>query len=401
MAQHIQEATLLLHFDVNKTLIINDAAAGKSMDDLINQIVMSGIWGQVINENDKLKFIISDCGFRSTAPQTSEMKLIDYYGFVQDILHPYPKYDESVSLEDRRKNNAIIKNTRTQIVKNFLKTDIGKNYTEEAAKLKMALLRPSSKLHGVTIETATQADFVNIVPAFFSCLFELCDRRRNFQLIIRTFGDMSDIESVIDEINTFCQGKHIDYPLNNEQLEFFSKKQIHLEKHQTIGHMYRNSKDTCYFVSDTLAFKPEMLQFKPIEEMNLPENNVISGFEKIYENIIENSSSGETRVIRDFYYWWNANNEQTFAGKVFLISEKDTEHFQIFFDDNVCSSTEFPIKGIVDLRSIETGESLDQTKYLGRYIVNAYALDFLNNPRYYIEKIDQAEKHAVRVPTEQ
>ncbi|KAF0972665.1 hypothetical protein FDP41_008914 [Naegleria fowleri] len=392
---------LILHFDVNKTIIISDEAAGKTMDDIINQIIMSSIWGYVSDSKD---FVVIEWKLFSNVKALLEhltssehqipkgKKIINYYDYIEKVLYPYPEHDASVPLEERKRINGKIKEERTRMVKNFSQCKMAEDFLDDISRLKTNLIRKSSKQNGITLETATPSDYVNIVPAFFEALLELFKRKRDFQLIIRTFGSLKDITSVIKEINTFCKGEHIDYPLNGEEREFFKNKQIHMEQDHAVGYIYRNDPGTCHLIENSLEFKPEMLQFASIEQMIFSDNErVVSGFENIYKNIIQVSKTGQTRLIRDFYYWWNVNNEKTSAGKIFLVDEKDNSCFQIFFDDNVASNSDFPIKGILDLRNPHTGNSLDQELYLNVHTVQSYAFDFITNCNYYIEKIDQAE----------
>ncbi|KAG2385469.1 hypothetical protein C9374_003284 [Naegleria lovaniensis] len=392
---------LILHFDVNKTIIISDEAAGKTMDDIINQIVMSSIWGYVSETNDSKDFVVLQWKLYSSAKALLEnssleipsgKKIINYYDYIEKVLYPYPEHDESVPLEERKRINGRIKEERTKMVKNFTRCKMADDFLDDIARLKKELIRKSSKQQGITLETAKASDYVNIVPAFFEVLLELFKRKRDFQLIIRTYGSLKDISSVIKEINTFCRGEHIDYPLSNEEREFFKNKQIDMDQDHAVGHIYRNDETTCHLIENSLEFKQEMLKFAPIDQMTFSEKeHVISGFENIYKNIIEVSKYGQTRLIRDFYYWWNVNNEKTSAGKIFLVDEKDTSCFQIFFDDNVASNSDFPIKGILDLRNPHSGKTLDQELYLHVHTVQAYAFDFITNRNYYIEKIDRAE----------
>lgn len=46
-APHRAASKLVLHFDVNRTLIMLDPAGGKSMEYMLNAIVADGAWGEV------------------------------------------------------------------------------------------------------------------------------------------------------------------------------------------------------------------------------------------------------------------------------------------------------------------------------------------------------------------
>ncbi|KAL9646884.1 hypothetical protein ABK040_013744 [Willaertia magna] len=374
---------ILLHFDVNKTLIINDSAAGKSMDDLIAQIIMSSIWGHVHNlENETTSFELLSFNLSSSKPNSvttsNNLPLVNYYDYIERYLHPYPDYPEDTSLEIRKHTNRKIKERRTGCVKNFLKTDFGKQFAKEAEEMKNCLKCKNGE------------GFVNIVPAFFELLLELYRRQRDFEIILRTFGTLDDISSVVEEINLFCEGNHRQFPLTEEEVKFFRSKKISIKREGVRGYMYRNCNTTCNLILNSLQFKKEMLDFKPINEMKFEKNEIVlHGLDNVYHNII---ATNQSRIIRDFYYWWHVNNECCIGGKVFLVDVEEKNIFQIFFDDNVCVNPKFPVKGIIDLRNAKTGESLDQEKYLGIFTVNAYALDFIKNQQYYIQELGKAEQ---------
>ncbi|KAL9650366.1 hypothetical protein ABK040_016433 [Willaertia magna] len=407
------QAKLLLHFDVNKTLIINDSAAGKSMDDLISQIIMSSIWGYLINNTFQLlSSSFNNNTLSSTKPQmiinpittttdtttttttidninNNTLHLINYYEYIEQYLYPYPNYSDDISLEVRKETNKKIKEKRTESVKNFLQTNFGKQFIKHAEELKFNL---KCKFQNKENQE-NEIQYVNIVPAFFELLLELYKRKRDFEILLRTFGTLEDISSVVNEINLFCEGKHLDFPLNDEkQIEFFKQKKILINsKNGMNGCMYRNSNDSCNLILNSLEFRKEMKDFKSISEMTFDNNEIIlEGFDKVYKNII---NTNQSRVLRDFYEWWHVTNESCIGGKVFLVDIEEKNTFQIFFDDNVCVNPEFPIKGIIDLRNAKTGKPLDQEKYLNIFTVNAYALDFIRNPKYYIEKLDKAEEN--------
>ncbi|EFC42885.1 predicted protein [Naegleria gruberi] len=349
---------------------------------------MSSVWG-VVSEDKQFKLL--DPELKSKYNDGNDENIKSYYDYLEYDVHPYPEYDESVSMIERKKNNAIIKQMRTEKIKTFLDSKLGSEFKRDFEQLKKLLLRKSSMDRGVTIDNATEKDFVNIIPAFFQLMLHLCETRRDFQLIIRTFGSKEDIDSVIEEFNSFCAGSHPDFSLTDLQKEFFQNKQILADKDEMVGHVYRNSPTNAYFIPNHLEFVDGMLSFTPVEKLNLGSRKVISGFKDIYNNIVEKSKTGESRLIRDFYYWWCANSMYTHSGKIFLIDENDNDVMQIFFDDNVSVYAEFPLKGIVDLRSVNTMEPLDQSVYLDSFIVNAYALDFIRDDQYYVNKLIQAE----------
>ena len=70
-----------------------------------------------------------------------------------------------------------------------------------------------SPFDGTTIDTRLTKDGGKthfILPAFFECLYQLEQSRRDYTIVLRTFG--TDLPLVADAIHAFAEGKHPLYP---------------------------------------------------------------------------------------------------------------------------------------------------------------------------------------------
>lgn len=127
---------LLLHFDINKTLIISDSAGGKTVQDICTTILMQSTWGTIceepqnVPENSMLMcifflfFLAPDhfkVFFRWKPFTTSELSVTqlgsntyNFDEFMEKEVYPYPKLD---TLQAQLEANKQVKDKRRQIIK--------------------------------------------------------------------------------------------------------------------------------------------------------------------------------------------------------------------------------------------------------------------------------------------
>lgn len=129
------------------------------------------------------------------------------------------------------------------------------------------------------------------------------------------------------------------------------------------------------------------MQITDISTVQPPFTQVITGYKQIYQFLTHES---HTKAISDFYYWWNSHQETCAYGKLFLVQPQDTQLLQVFFDDNIVMPT-FPIRGIVNLRNVETGAAMDAKDNLHKYLLSVDALHTILNNQYFVQLLKEAE----------
>ena len=93
------------------------------------------------------------------------------------------------------KKNDAAKNRFTE--KGFPGENLRKFYDELVGKLTLK-------------EPIGEKKHVFILPTFFKMIIDLVKEKIDFSLVVRTFG--IDIAEIAEELNSFCEGKHPDYP---------------------------------------------------------------------------------------------------------------------------------------------------------------------------------------------
>ncbi|KAL0482031.1 hypothetical protein AKO1_013286 [Acrasis kona] len=416
-------ARLVLHFDINKTLIMSDSAGGKGMEDLVNQIIMQNIWGYVnmekLNKTNKTDRInLYNCWVCVSTEPTIEPPLhnetlYNLDDFVSNFVYPYPEWsiedpNGEISPSERLEINKVARDGRTIIRKDFLNTAQGAPWKTEVDSLLNKLKAPESVGGG----------FVNILPGFFDLLLHLTNKNRDFTIIFRTFGDMHDISLVTKEFNLFCSGLHPRYTNVPSSLEL---KQLLVDPNipnKNVGFMFLHgpSAEQVHLFTGSIE-RPLLLKdlMNQQEISNLEEvvnsNSVVplemyTGYKSIYNTVSQHAKDGRTCSYRDFYYWWNVNNERSHAGKVYVVDPSDTKTLQIFLyvifiskdpndlfsDDNVYMGHESPSRGIINMRDSRTGENMRHEQFVDMLLVHVEPFDAIRDPLFFIKKVELCEK---------
>lgn len=118
---------LILHFDINNTIIISDEAGGKSTHDVVNSIIMKTVWGKVLPKvPDHIpQFVPFREQFRwhafSTEPSIKPpaVGLVTFDEFLENEMFPYPKNLDNYSLDQKSEIKKEIKAKRRQVIHQF------------------------------------------------------------------------------------------------------------------------------------------------------------------------------------------------------------------------------------------------------------------------------------------
>lgn len=124
---------LILHLDVNKTLVMSDVAGGKSIYAILNESIAELVWGRVAqvtpsdgSEYEESGRCIKKCStddsfyewtlvhqeLTSKNPQDeSTGELRTYHDFVENVLYPYQK---TIGIRDPEKKEAVYAYNQSQ-----------------------------------------------------------------------------------------------------------------------------------------------------------------------------------------------------------------------------------------------------------------------------------------------
>lgn len=355
---------LILHFDINKTIIIADKTANKEEEDIINEILSQHIFG-FVKELETYEWIPIS---KEPTIYPPKEDLISYNNFIDKFLYPYPK-DPNLSPRERMKIHKEI-NIKSGLEKTSF-TDKNKPghmyrsfYDQMVSKIKLE-----------------NGKFEFLLPCFLELILYLKETGIDYEIVFRTFG--SDYKEIKKAFNEFCNGKDPKYKgifFNGEN----GSKDLRIKQCNSI---YRNgdSIEDCYMILDCENGYEKIdknLKKKDLEKM-FPEKKILKGHE-IYEYIVNAKGS---IYIRDFYFWWNFNHRNPRSGKLFII-DNSSDILQMFFDDNVIINNSME-EGIIDQRDIHSGEFIHTSKTIGMNIHQVYPLLSISNEKYMIELIKE------------
>ena len=184
--------TIILHMDVNKTLIVSDRSCDVPMSQMVNSILSETVWGTLRGCDGGLSK--AEWVLYSSIPSTAQPaeNTITYADYIENYLDlPRP---EAKELACTFTDDGHIGNSCRHYYDNIL----------DALKIKSTVDIPKDCEY-------LQNGCYHILPSFFELLIYLNQNHINYKLIFRTFG--SDVKNIENEYNLFCDNHHPIFPL--------------------------------------------------------------------------------------------------------------------------------------------------------------------------------------------
>ncbi|CAI5743695.1 unnamed protein product [Peronospora destructor] len=404
---------VVLHFDLNRTVLMSDAAGGRTMENTVNYLLSECTWGYV-NPLPPFEWVcVSDTSF-TEPPVTNNsngLSLISYKKHV-DNAHPYQDLTiaKDSDIDQIKTVNKAAKQKRTALQSAFTggnnapgsrvrqsfedvmqKLHFPHGKQREAAK-QMAATMSKSRLQ----EAWSQGRYY-LLPSFLQFLSYLTSpkvtqKEVNVKLVFRTFGD--DIVDVARELDLFVDNHHpIGLPALPDHFRLKLKPSAHC-----IATFYRDGfeADGTVLALGTLIKVP--FSTKLAEEGAYAPNNfyatsdqnvkVIRGFQSIQETLEGMLEGASIVALRDYWEWWSAHAENDQYGKLLLIDEEKAEtnsDIVVFFDDHI----EANHSHIVDVRDVRSGASVDFAKSCGKYLHRVEPFAAITDPNYFISLFEK------------
>ncbi|CAM9776369.1 unnamed protein product [Ectocarpus fasciculatus] len=393
----INGTRLILHFDLNKTLIMVDPAGRKTQSQVLNSVLAEICWGHVEPSGaDKSSVWTWDGSFSapvrkappSTDPplsrtpsgshgpqqhhqqETAPVVLVSY----SDFLHQ--EFGDAEGKDNRRMKD--IRDERKGCFTEGGQPGVG--LRPEYLKLEQALALPEAVTKSPLAKEAGLAgrESLYILPSFFRCLLALKAAGADYGVVFRTFGD--DIAEVSREYNAFCEGKHPLFPgATMDGSDGRGDYRVHLADraggnrgHNTVGAFFRDEEGLA-LVMGTLDNPQDRHQLRSIESKGHPVyRSVADTHDAICERVLgtplppvssmapttaaaaaaptpscgeptnriaasgERTNHGRCLALRDFYPFWRKNLESADAGKVLPVDLSDSPKvWPVMFDDNI------------------------------------------------------------------
>jgi len=333
---------LVIHFDVNETIICSDPAGGDTVADCLHKAIAKTLLIKIDDEKEG-RCILSD-----------GTNLDDVQGIlsVEDALGYLHSEWQPISGMETYYKSSFKRNVRTWNTHphGLIFSDL-KKYLEEGLKV-----TPGVSL-GDSLCKDGKSHF--IFPAFFNAIKRLSEDCRDFTIVIRTFGD--DLDDVIGGIDAFATGNH---PL------------------------FSDFKDTAFEMEETW----KKLKFSWADDGTFEVSNEHRTINNDDELLAVLQNGPKIIGIQDDYQFWRKSGYKPCCGKPVFI-EEGTKFHHILFDDNIHND---PNDSIVAVRAKRGGkwEALsgqETTEQHGKHLVRVHTIRAILDLDYFYNKIQECE----------
>eukprot|EP00439_Symbiodinium_sp_Y106_P058416 s818_g8.t1 len=314
---------LVLHFDVNETIMVGDPAAGIDFGASLNNIIAKAAF---ISKTGKLGFFIISASDPSQRSDSSPPPLVTGFEVPKDCdrcffrLRDDPTWPSS-RLTEPETPGAVYRPLYEQLA--------------EALRWKH---EPN--------EVFAAGGHHFLLPAFFHMLSELEKQGRDFSVVIRTFG--TDIPEVAKSVAGFAEGLHPDFPMQTARL-----RSIVQQSGWAVRRKDRSDPTSPILFLDTEPIgssgfgkdltTPEKLKYT--EEIHGSHQQDFAGascgvppnFHRIVESSIPDFlTAGPAACVRDDYFYWKGNHYRPESGKpVWLTLEEENDNIHNDPDDSI------------------------------------------------------------------
>lgn len=373
LLERLARRHLVLHMDINKTIIQVDLAGGRTLEDVLNSNVAANVLGEVDSEGKCWKPLYIPVEGTDAEPSPVSLSgLVTYDAFI-DRLYCEPAGMQDLPKAERDALWKKISGLRREACKKFTYPgEVGHQYAHLVEKQRSALHENGS---------------FSIIPSFFNFVNDLSDMNWPFTLIFRTFG--SDMGSVLEEWKTFVEGNHVCKPRG---VILAKMKECYVQP--LCATVFRHSDDMfiCYgpcvslsyldssldvsspqIIMDQLRGVPGSTDVRKVSFTSLT-NDLVGHFQK----------SNNVGGVVDYYPYWAQGAERRSCGKVYPIIQGDRNYFHVFFDDNIFLGDE---RSIVDIRAAATNESILDPGVEKKFCVPVNAFEAIVNKDYFVDRL--------------
>ena len=342
---------LVLHFDVNETIMVADPAGGDSFEDVLNKMLA------------KTAFVRrKDGGAVDDAASPSDLEWRDGVPLDDDGGDP----EAALWLRWEKPDDGSKMASTARCLEAHRKTFTGTFKRFDAIKQELATaLRLPPGDWDACFKT-DDGKHHRFLPAFFETLRVLLDEGRDVSLVIRTFG--SDGPTVALALRAWISGRHPTVKPPQQAPDWVQRHRVFAGKYDAAGRytltppLNDDGRGACLDEAAAVALMEE---------------------------------PRSATVIRDDYAWWAKHDEAPAAGKPFWITRGSDCH-HIFFDDHIRNSDR---KSIVAARCrsspTDAFVALDgpATRALhGAYLVRVPTLLPVRDQRWFLDRIAACER---------
>mmetsp|Transcript_27129 Transcript_27129/g.48682 ORF Transcript_27129/g.48682 Transcript_27129/m.48682 type:complete len:499 (-) Transcript_27129:35-1531(-) len=403
---------LVVHFDVNGTVIMQDTVKGETLEFTLSHVIATQAWGTVQEKESGNVWRLAYDSITLNRPNP------DFKSYKEFARLCYPeKTPEEEPDENRREaintenevsykqmlidftkygkpgykfKNLFDKMTRCLSIPKLICEEFG--FSEEA---KNEDGPEEVKTGSEPLQKLFKDGKVFLLPSFFRFVMGLRKAKREFAVVFRSFG--TDLHDVVYEFNRFCEGSHPCYNGKNGcPLVRFDRskgsKDMRIDETNT-GYVTRLTKSMSdvTFVRGTFhrhpeGESPEVFHSGPIDEGSVRVYREAHNIYVAFHEILQHTAS---IAISDDWKFWSANDFSDDSGKLLLVDQTDYGTQHIFFDDNVREDA----SNIIDVRDVVTGDSLPFKRIANKYIFRVDPYKAIIETDYFLKALDICEQN--------
>ena len=216
-----RQRTLIAHFDINRTILFEDAAGGVKVDGIFRKIVLESLWARetplpagvtsiadlYVDKGTHFCISMDLIPWEIVSETTHQPRppgCVHIMEFVDEHLFPYMEEESSaggaLSLEERSALNLKMRASRRAFVIEAFESEESPlhPFERDVERLMDLYRRPGG-------------DFHFLVPSFYHSVVQAAaEEDVDIRVVFRTFG--SDLPMVIRAFNEFCRGENSDFP---------------------------------------------------------------------------------------------------------------------------------------------------------------------------------------------
>ncbi|CAD5117524.1 unnamed protein product [Dimorphilus gyrociliatus] len=175
-----KKSKLILHVDLRNTILVADSVTSTTVEQGLNSYMTCVAWGKV-NENSEWRWINDKL---SVEPPDSNA--ISYYSYLESKL-----------VRNARNRAALRKATG-----DFTQTPIGSQFYDIFEKHRKILEWKHNNVQYLTLANS----YHYALPSFLECLYKLQEDKRDYSVIIRTYG--LDARNMLKALHSTTKGNH-------------------------------------------------------------------------------------------------------------------------------------------------------------------------------------------------
>lgn len=370
---------LVLHFDINETILIGDEAGGDTREDCLNKILAKSAFVQCPTTSSSNNAYEATSAMEPTTWWTGKpLGIMEK----EDQRSPPPPLYTGWTWP-----SGCCPYYRTKFkkrAKSFVEHD-GQIYRPLYDKMNQ-LLRPRDPHEDVEHPILS-----HMIPAFFETLVALTESQQPFTLVLRTMG--SDLSDIAAAVTAFGRGQHPEYPhFRNKRLVLTSDRLVK-GRWAAVGDPSDNHYEYQLWRDDQL---------------------VAGGDDEVLEFLHSQTVCG----IQDDYPFWTRHGQEPWAGKPVWDtlpstsgqkkSESDdngsTSFHHILFDDNIHNVEHDSIASVRVLVDRQQGDEHDNKRTFqslsgqalleqqGRHLIRVPTIEPILNPRWFLEQIEKSQR---------